>query len=138
MQLPVQPASITSKNSQREDEQAKLKGGTYNCGDEGAVEIGVSLRAKPTPSLEARLWASACSSLPSARAIRVFAGGIRVESFPGPGLTLPLEETPLRCWESGLEAEVIIAERAMSVCWAIPAGGAGIAAKFYCRGGSGG
>lgn len=122
--IPVADPTNYSTQRARAANERHAKGDTYNCGDEGAVEIGVSLRAQPTPSLEPRRWPSACSSLPSARPTRVFAGGIRFESFPGPGLADPLED------ESGFVAEVMIAERAMSVCWAIPAGGAGTAAEF--------
>ena len=57
--------------------------GTYICGEGGAVEIGVSERAKPTPSFEScdDLWASECKSFPSARPTTVLCG-IRVASFP--------------------------------------------------------
>jgi hypothetical protein len=72
---------------------------TYNCGDEGAVEIGVSVRANPTPSLEGLdacgfLWESECRSFPSALPATVFGGGIKVASLSVIGL--PFDAVPLK------------------------------------------
>lgn len=106
--------------------EVRTRSSTYNCGDEGAVEIGVSVRANPTPSLDACdfLWESECKSFPSALPATVFGGGIKVASFSDLGLPLDavpfiVAEVRLRKW-SGEEAHEMIAERAMSVCWAIP------------------
>jgi hypothetical protein len=101
---------LNCKPANRVSEQNKT---TYNCGDEGAVEIGVSVRANPTPSLDAFLWPSECS-FASARPATVFGGGIKVESFPDPGLPFvifPFIVAVLR---------LLIAERAMSECCAMP------------------
>lgn len=68
-------------------------GTTYICGDGGAVEIGVSVKAVPTPPLGACdvLWASECRSCPSARPTTVFGGSIRVPSFPEAQVPLELK-----------------------------------------------
>lgn len=118
-----------SKSAEREQTNqwdVRTRCSTYNCGDEGAVEIGVSVRANPTPSLDACdfLWESECKSFPSALPATVFGGGINVASFSDLGLPLDavpfiVAEVRLRKW-SGEEAHEMIAERAMSVCWAIP------------------
>lgn len=69
---------------------------TYICGDGGAVEIGVSVSAVPTPPLGAckGLWASECRSFPSALPTTVFVGGIKAPSFPEWRL-VPWELIPL-------------------------------------------
>jgi hypothetical protein len=87
---------------------------TYICGDGGAVETGVSVRAVPTPPLGGceDLGESECKSLPSARLTTVF-GGIRVPSFPDPDVIL-------FCSTSGAVADVMIADRAILECCAIP------------------
>ena len=75
-------------------------GKTYICGDGGAVEIGVSARAVPTPPLGAceALWASECKSLPSALPTTVFGSGIRVApSLPEPS-PAPFELMGLGRW----------------------------------------
>lgn len=103
------------------------RGATYICGELGAVEIGVSVRANPTPSLEGcadALWASECSSFPSALPTTVF-GGIRPASFPP--LVMPLGGGTRRSrGGSGVEAQLMMADRAMSECCDIPAAAAGM------------
>lgn len=105
----------------------KQEASTYNCGDEGAVETGVSVRANPTPSLDAwePLGASECSSFPSARPTMVFGGGMRPGSFPAADRAAGFEVTPLGRWcrES---AEDMMAERAMPECCAIQRGRTGL------------
>lgn len=82
--------SRTEKPSNHRESLEEKKRKTYICGDGGAVEIGVSVRANPTPFLDTcdPLWTSECSSFPSARPTRVF-GGIRLASFPFPSLLEP-------------------------------------------------
>lgn len=74
-------------------------GKTHICGDGGAVEIGVSVKAVPTPPLGGCeiLWASECRSFPSALPTTVFGGGIRLPSFPEPRLA-PWELKPWGRW----------------------------------------
>lgn len=100
----------------------KRRNNTHICGDGGAVETGVSVKAVPTPPLGGSddLWESECRSLPSARLTTVF-GGIRAPSFPDPepsevplGLILLLG-SPI----SGEMADVMT-DRAMLECCAIP------------------
>lgn len=102
-------------------------GATYICGELGAVEIGVSVRANPTPSLEgcadSGLWASGCSSFPSALPTTVL-GGIRLASLPPFGMPLGGARWCSR-GGSGGEAQLMMADRAMSECCDIPALAAG-------------
>lgn len=69
---------------------------THICGDEGAVEIGVSVKAVPTPPLlGAGDVFSECKSLPSALPTTVFGGGIKEVAPSLPEPTLVVELKPL-------------------------------------------
>lgn len=74
----------------------------------------MSVRAFPTPSLEA-LWASGCSALPTTDF-----GGREFASFSWLPFEVPLGDE-FWLWESGEAALLMMADRAILECWAIPA-----------------